>query len=209
MFMTTRLRKAMLTSHITFSIGWLGAVVVFLVLAITGLTSKDSQLVRSSLLAMKLSAWFVIVPFCLTSLLTGVVQAAGTKWGLFRYYWIIIKLFLTIASTALLLLHLRPINYLAAEAAGASFSNVQQADAIINLIAKSGAAMLVLLFITTISVYKPWGKIQWVQGNDKGAGTDNSAANKKSWKLYAVIALISLLLLVIIKHLLSGGMHGH
>jgi hypothetical protein len=57
MAMTPRLSKAVLTSHITFSVGWLGAVAVFLVLAITGLTSQDDQLVRSSVIAMKLSAW--------------------------------------------------------------------------------------------------------------------------------------------------------
>ncbi len=41
--MTPRLSKFMLTSHITFSVGWLGAVVVFLALAITGLTSQNLQ----------------------------------------------------------------------------------------------------------------------------------------------------------------------
>ena len=39
--MTSRLSKAILTSHITFSVGWLGAIAVFLVLAITGLTSQE------------------------------------------------------------------------------------------------------------------------------------------------------------------------
>ncbi len=62
--MTPRLSKAVLTSHITFSVGWLGAVVVFLILAITGLTSQDMQTSRACLIAMELSAWFVIVPFC-------------------------------------------------------------------------------------------------------------------------------------------------
>lgn len=73
MTMYPRLRKAVLTLHITFSVGWLGAVAVFLALAITGLTSRDNQLARSSLIAMELSTWFIIVPFCLTSLFTGVV----------------------------------------------------------------------------------------------------------------------------------------
>ncbi|HZH96176.1 MAG TPA: hypothetical protein VEY06_09840, partial [Flavisolibacter sp.] len=99
--MTPRLSKALLTSHITFSVGWIGAVAVFLALAITGLTTQDNQLARSSLIAMELSAWFVVVPFCFTSLFTGVVQAFGTKWGLFKHYWIVVKLFLTVGSTVL------------------------------------------------------------------------------------------------------------
>ncbi len=47
MKMTPRLSKALLTSHITFSVGWVGAVAVFLALAITGLTSQNIQLARS------------------------------------------------------------------------------------------------------------------------------------------------------------------
>lgn len=60
--MTKRISKLVLTSHVTFSIGWLGAVAVFLALTITGLNSQNEQLVRACLLAMKISAWFVILP---------------------------------------------------------------------------------------------------------------------------------------------------
>ena len=84
MTMSARLSKFILTSHITFSVGWLGAVVVFLALAITGVTTRNVQIARSTYIAMELSAWFVIIPFCLASLFTGVVQSLGTKWGLFK-----------------------------------------------------------------------------------------------------------------------------
>lgn len=194
MIMTPRLSKAMLTSHITFSVGWLGAVVVFLALAVTGITSQDNQLVRSSLLAMELSAWFVIVPFCLASLFTGVIQAVGTKWGLFNHYWIAVKLFLTVASTLLLLLHLQPISYLAGVAAESSFSASQQAGKLIDLLTKAGAAVVVLVAITTISVYKPWGKIRFT---------------KKPLSFYVLIVLICLVAIIIFKHLSGGGMQGH
>lgn len=158
--MTNRISKLVLTSHLTFSIGWLGAVVVFIALAITGLKSADSQISRACLIAMEISAWFVIVPFSLTSLATGVLQAVATKWGLFKYYWIVVKLFLTLASTLLLLLHMKPISYLASAASNTSFQKSKQAAQLIDLIAKAGGAVLVLVFITALSVYKPWGKIQ-------------------------------------------------
>src|SRR5258707_13979753 len=73
-------RKFMLTAHITFSIGWLGAVAGFLVLAITGLTSHNSKLVHAAYPMMELIGWFVIVPLCIGSLLTGVFQSLGTQW---------------------------------------------------------------------------------------------------------------------------------
>jgi hypothetical protein len=208
--MNTRISKLLLTSHITFSVGWLGAVAVFLALSITGLTSQNTQLVRSAYLAMELSAWFVIVPFCLASLFTGIVQALGTKWGLFKHYWIAVKLFLTIISTILLLLHMQPIGYLAGLAADTSFSNNQESGLRIQLIADAGAAILLLLAITTISVYKPWGKIKpGLRNNQQQNDVTDKKPNKKSLRFYSLIAIAILILVVIIKHLLGGGMGGH
>jgi hypothetical protein len=40
-----RLRKFALTAHVTTTVGWLGAVVVFLALAVIGLASQDAQTV--------------------------------------------------------------------------------------------------------------------------------------------------------------------
>jgi len=207
MTMTPRLSKLVLTTHITFSVGWLGAVAVFIVLAITGLTTMDNQLSRSALLSMDLSAWFVIVPFCLTSLFTGLVQAFGTKWGLFKHYWIVVKLFLTVAMTILLLLHMQPISYLAGVATKTSFSNSQYAEQLLDIITKAGAAILVLIAITTISIYKPWGKIQFRQ-NDNNQET-KMQDKKKSLSFYILIGLISLIVIFIIMHLFGGGMGRH
>jgi hypothetical protein len=60
--MTPRLRKFALTAHVTSSVGWLGAVVAYPALAITGLTSPDAQRVQAVYLAMELIGWYVIVP---------------------------------------------------------------------------------------------------------------------------------------------------
>jgi hypothetical protein len=90
--MTPRLRKLLLTAHITFSVGWFGAVAAFLALAITGLTSRDAQMVRTAYAAMELTARFVIVPLAFASLLSGIVQSLGTPWGLFRHYWVLAKM---------------------------------------------------------------------------------------------------------------------
>ena len=48
MALTPRLRKLALTTHVTASVGWLGAVVAFLALSLTGLTSHDPQTVRGA-----------------------------------------------------------------------------------------------------------------------------------------------------------------
>jgi hypothetical protein len=209
--MAPRTIRIVLTSHITFSVGWLGAVAVFLALAITGLSSQNIQLARSAYVAMELSAWYVIVPSCLASLFTGLVQSLGTKWGLFKHYWIVVKLFLTIVATIFLLLHLQPISYLAGVAANTSLSNIQEPGLQIQLIAVSGAAILVLLAATTISIYKPWGKIKFAMGdiNKEIFVQGNKATSKKSFGFYILIGLAILVLFFIIMHLFGGGMGSH
>lgn len=204
-----RLSKFVLTSHITFSVGWVGAVMVFLALAITGLTSTNLQLARASYLAMEVSAWFVIIPLCFSSLSTGLVQALGTKWGLLNYYWVAVKLFLTVAGTILLLLHMQPISYLAGIATDGSFATNQELGLRIDIIQKSALAILLLLTITTISVYKPWGKIQFVSIAPIKNVDQPVTALLKSWRFYLLAGLIGLIIIFIVIHLLSGGMERH
>jgi hypothetical protein len=161
MTMTPRLRKFALTAHVTSSVGWLGAVAGFLAFAIAGLTSQDTQKVRAAYLATELITWFVIVPLSLASLLTGLVQSLGTTWGLFRHYWVLAKLLLTILATIILLLHTQPISYLAGVAAEMTLSSADLRGLRIQLVADAGAALLVLLITTTLSVYKPRGMTRY------------------------------------------------
>src|SRR5919199_6296019 len=117
MVLAPQVRRFALTAHVVSSVGWLGAVVGFLALAIAGLASQDAQLVRAVYLAAGLIARFVILPLCLASLLTGLVQGLGTKWGLFQHYWVVVKLAVTAVSTVVLLVHLQPITSMAQVAA--------------------------------------------------------------------------------------------
>ena len=157
MTMTSRLRKLALTAHVVSSVGWLGAVAAFLALAVAGLTSQDAQTVRAAYLAMELTGWFVIVPLAFASLLTGLVQSLGTTWGLFRHYWVLAKLLITVLATIVLLLQMESITYLAGVAAETTFSRADLREARISLVAHAGGGLLVLLVPATLSVYKPRG----------------------------------------------------
>ncbi|MFI9771640.1 hypothetical protein ACIHJG_32880 [Streptomyces sp. NPDC052415] len=75
-----------LTLHVTSAVGWLGAVAAFLARAVAGLTSSSPQMVRGAYLAMDVVGWYVIVPFSIVCLLTGLVQSLGTVWGLLPHY---------------------------------------------------------------------------------------------------------------------------
>jgi Predicted integral membrane protein (DUF2269) len=157
MAMTPRVRKFALTVHVTSSVGWLGAVVGFLALAIAGLASRDPQTVRGAYLAMELTGWFVLVPMSLASLLTGLIQALGTSWGLFRHYWILFKLGIAVVATVLLLVHMQVAGHVAGLAAEQNLSRTDLAGVRIQLLADASAALLVLLVAVTLSVYKPRG----------------------------------------------------
>lgn len=156
MTMTPRIRKLALTAHIISSVGWLGAVTGFLALAIVGLTNNDTQVVRAVYISMEFITQYVIVPFCLASLFTGLVSSLGTDWGLLRHYWILIKLLITVICTIGLLVHMQPISYLAGIASETKLSgpdlNMQ-----IQLMIVASAALLALFVATTLSIYKPRG----------------------------------------------------
>jgi hypothetical protein len=150
-------RKLALTAHVTSSVGWLGAVAAFLALAITGLTGDDGPTVRGAYVAAEVITWAVIVPLCLASLLTGVVQSLGTPWGLVRHWWVLIKLALTVVATGLLLLHTQPIGHLGGVAASGGPLSADLDGMRVQLLVDAAAALVVLLGATVLAVVKPRG----------------------------------------------------
>jgi len=212
MTMTPPLRKLALTAHVTTSVGWLGAVAVFLAHALASLISQDEQMVRAASLAMGLTAWFVILPLSLASLTTGLVQALGTAWGLFRHYWILFKLLLTAVATIVLLLKLGPISYLADVAAETTFSGADLIGLRTSLMVHAAGGLLVLLTVATLAVYKPRGMTRYglrkerEQGNARSRSGLGSATSTPRWVKVFGVVVIALILLVGIM-MLAGG-HG-
>ena len=154
--MSQRVRKFALTTHITVSVGWVGAVAAYLALDVTVLTSQDAQMLRAAYLAMELIVLYVIVPLALASLLTGLVMALGTRWGLFRHYWVLISFLLTVFAVVVLLVETQTISQLAAIAANPTTTG-DKLRALPGTLLHSGLGMLVLLVITVLNVYKPRG----------------------------------------------------
>jgi hypothetical protein len=159
--MPPQVRKLALTAHVVTSVGWLGAVAAFLVLAVAGRTSEDPETVRSTYIAAELTTSFVILPLCVASLLTGLLQALGTTWGLFRHYWVVAKLLLTVFATIVLLLQLEPISYVADVASGTAMSVNELPEHRSSLMIHAAGGLLVLLTAATLSVYKPRGRTRY------------------------------------------------
>jgi hypothetical protein len=159
--MPPRLRKVALTAHVACSVGSLGAIAGFLALAVAGLTSQDARMVRAAYLAMELTAWFVIVPAVLAALLTGVIQALGTTWGLFRHYWVLVKLLVTVLVTIVLLLQMQLIGDLAGVAAETTLSDADLKGLRRSPVIHAAGGLLVLLLPLALSLYKPRGMTRY------------------------------------------------
>lgn len=147
-------RKAVLSLHLTVSVGWIGAVVAYLGLGITAVQTDDAALIRAMWRAMEVTGWYVIVPLALASLVTGLVMALGTKWGLFRHYWVVISLVLTTLSVAVLVLHMPAVT------STATLAQSVEGPALEGLggdLAHPAIGLVVLLGVQVLNLYKPRG----------------------------------------------------
>lgn len=153
--MRKSLRKLLFTTHVTSSIGWIGAVVVFLVLAAIGLSSPHEATVRGAYLVMAPTAWLVLVPLAHASLLTGVAISLATPWGLFRHYWVVAKLVITLAATVVLVVYMNTFDQMAAAAGNPmlELGRVRNPSPLVH----SVVALLALIAATVLAIYKPFG----------------------------------------------------
>lgn len=148
--LSRRGRTALLTVHVAVSVGWLGLDGALVVLEITGLGIGDPRERAGIAAAMAVMVVWVMVPVVFASLVSGLVLAVSTPWGLVRYWWVLIKCaiagVLTAAGLMLMLPRLHQI--IAGEA---------QQVRMETLIGRS-IALALLLAATGLSVVKPWGK---------------------------------------------------
>jgi hypothetical protein len=150
MIMRPALRKLALTLHIVSSVGMLGAVTGFLALALVGLAANASGIY----FAMGQLTWLVILPLAFVTLLIGLLESLGTKWGLLRHYWVVAKLALTLLAVVVLLLQLDTIDLLST---ATSLQDLWAAR--LSLVLHSAGGLVVLLLAVVLSVYKPRGRL--------------------------------------------------
>lgn len=160
--MPAGLRKGLLTAHIITAVSWIGVDIVLLVLALTALTSTDPTTVAASYTAIGAFTIVLLVPAGVLTLATGLLLGAGTKWGIVRYWWLTVKLVITVVLTTLVIVLLRPIvadvASRAEQAGAAGLFRDQLGDLPVSLIFPPSVSIAALLVATVLSVYKPWGK---------------------------------------------------
>src|SRR5437773_185901 len=157
--MSPAIRKFALIVHLTSSVGWIGAVIAYLALGVAAVASSDTQTVRAAWAAMDLTGWWVIVPLAIGALLTGLVMSLGTQWGLFRHYWVLISLGLTVLCTVVLVLHMPTVSAMASKARTTEGAELR---ALGGDLFHPGVGLLLLLAVTVLNVYKPSGLTPYV-----------------------------------------------
>ena len=121
-------RQVWLVLHVVCSVGWIGVEVAVLTLYLAGRYDAATLLANGFFL-----------PATLLVLVTGVVLGIGTKWGLFRYYWVLAKLVIALVVTG--------IAAVTDPAASGLFG-----------VFVSATALFVLAL--ALSILKPWGRIR-------------------------------------------------
>ena len=88
-----------------------------------------------------------------------IIQSLGSVWGLFRHYWVVCKLLITVFATIVLLIYMGTFRSMAALAAdpNVDLGIVRNASPALHAV----LALLVLLVATVLAVFKPQGMTPW------------------------------------------------
>jgi hypothetical protein len=106
--LTPTWRKAVLVLHIAGGVGWMGLDAGLLILATTGLTTDTGRTAASCYMAIGLVVPPAVLTLSLIMLASGLTLGMGTKWGLIRYWWVLVKLILGLVLTGLVFFALLP-----------------------------------------------------------------------------------------------------
>src|SRR5919199_4578911 len=157
--LTPTTRKWLLILHVVVSVGWLGLNVGNLTLCVTGLATEDPTTQHAAFGAMYLIGGVLLVPVSLLAYVSGIALGYYSKWGVFRYRWVLVKFVLTTVAVVLVPLSLLPgLSELSSLVAAAPANRM--AD-----LGPSGLSMLGAGIVSTsmyltcavLSVLKPWG----------------------------------------------------
>lgn len=149
-----RLRHALLTAHIAISVGLLGDSAGFLAVAVRATGTGDPAAAIELARVLNMFGITFGIPMSIGAIVTGIALGLGTRWGVFRYPWVVAKLALIVSVMAAGGLVIGPAldGLLAGEASG-----------IPRLIGAAAYDVLALTLATGLSVFKPgrpFGSIQ-------------------------------------------------
>jgi len=157
--LSRRWRQTILIVHIVSAGAWIGIDVIVAVLVLTGRFSDDLE---TRGLAYRALAAFVVWPMLvsgLVSLASGLLLGLGTKWGLIRYWWVVVKLVLNLVLCTLILVLLRPMMPEVGQYGRDLLTGTADPATVSQLFFPPAVSLTALTFATLLAVVKPWGRI--------------------------------------------------
>jgi hypothetical protein len=141
---TTRL--AVLTAHIAISVGLLGDSAGFLAVAVRLSHSEDAHTVTELTKVLRMFGLGFGIPLSFGALLSGIALGVGTRWGVFRYPWVVAKFALIVSVMAVGGLLIGP-----------ALRDILEygVDASARLIAAAAYDVVALTIATALGVFKP------------------------------------------------------
>ena len=155
-----RLRKTALVAHVLAAGTWIGVDVMVAVLVVVGWFAASPEVAG---LAYQGLGTFVLAPMLTSALVclgTGLLLGLGTRWGLIRYRWVLVKFIVNVALCVLIVVALRPgLPEVVAhgEALGAGAGSIRDVS---TLFFPPAVSLAALSFATVLAVVKPWGKVR-------------------------------------------------
>ncbi|MDA0169046.1 hypothetical protein OJ998_08110 [Solirubrobacter taibaiensis] len=146
----TRYRKPLLLVHVAGSVALLGATASSVLLAIVAATDASSA--HTAYEVMGMQAFVFGIPLSFTALITGVLLGRATKWRTLTYRWTAGKLGMTLAVILNGSLVLGPTTAQRLEGDASAWF----------LVAAEGLTVALLLSATSLSVFKPGGRLRRV-----------------------------------------------
>ncbi|HLL35927.1 MAG TPA: DUF2269 domain-containing protein [Streptomyces sp.] len=167
-------RRALLVVHVAASASWLGLTLGLLALGITATAAGSAPAAEAGVRAMKLFADWLLLPVGFLTLLSGLVLALGTAWGLARHRWVYTKFWLTLATTTATAFALRPGVNEAVAAVGGGRPLPDAGDVLFGPV----VSLTAYVFMTAISVLKPWGPTRRGRRSRAASGRTAPAAGR-------------------------------
>ena len=158
-------RKWVLWVHVLSSMLWMGAALAMMVLTFAkGSRPTNAAELYAFCLCVKLIDDFVIIASCGISALSGMLLSWKTPWGFFKYWWVAVKLVITVALLAVGASLLGPwINETEhlARTNGWEAQSLPRYQAVEWRVSVLGSIQMVILaFVLYASIHKPWGKVE-------------------------------------------------
>ena len=158
--MGRRTHKAVLVVHIMSSGGWIGIDAVMAILIFTAWFTDDAQKAALCFQAVELFAVWPLIIAGVLSLLSGILLGMGTKYGLVRYWWVLVKLSLNLLLTTLVVISLRFGVADLAEYGRQLAVGTPTIEPSSDMLYPPIVSPTLLTVAFLLSVYKPWGRIR-------------------------------------------------